>query len=289
MKPGKGYEFIILEDDPYDGVDPATPDTLIYDSGGEFAPQHPYKKDIPIAIDNITPVHYSFKTHTGEFLPTIITDMEVEGIIPEEGDEIGSFTGDDLCVGGLVWQGEEMHGLAIWHDDLSTPEKDGWEIGETIYFKFWDSSSETEYGLDSLSWSGFGDLSGDAGGAQRVENYSVTGLSFGHVIDNTLPIEFALNQNYPNPFNSSTALKFSLAENTLVTITIYDILGREVKRLINENLPVGHHTLTWTGSNDRNAPLPSGLYIYLIQAKADGGIVFKNSRKALLLRLFCPS
>ena len=286
MKPGKGYEFIILEDEPYVEEDPkpATPDTLIYNSGGEFAPQHPYKKDIPIAIDYIRPVHYSFQTHTGDFLPTIITGIEVDGVIPERGDEVGSFTGDDLCVGGLVWQGAEMHGLAIWHDDLSTPEKDGWEIGETIYFRFWDSSSETEYGLDSLYWGDNSDLSGDAGSAQRVENYSVTGLSFGYVLDNTLPIEFALHQNYPNPFNSSTLIKYSLAENALVTITIYDILGREVIRLVDDNQPVGHHTLTWTGSNGRNTPLPSGLYIYFIQAKVDGRIIFENSHKALLLR-----
>ncbi len=68
---------------------------------------------------------------------------------------------------------------------------------------------------------------------------------------------FYLNQNYPNPFNPSTNINFSIPNSGLVTLKIYDILGREVFDLLNDNISAGNHTILFNASN-----LSSGIYIY---------------------------
>jgi hypothetical protein len=69
---------------------------------------------------------------------------------------------------------------------------------------------------------------------------------------------FHLNQNYPNPFNPTTTIEFTLAENGNVSLKIYDVLGKEVATLLNDNLKAGVlHQVTFNASN-----LPSGIYVY---------------------------
>jgi len=75
--------------------------------------------------------------------------------------------------------------------------------------------------------------------------------------DELVPIQYALQQNYPNPFNPSTTIRFSIPKDCKVKLLIYDILGRQVAELINENLNVGSYEILFDGSN-----LSSGQYIY---------------------------
>jgi len=72
-----------------------------------------------------------------------------------------------------------------------------------------------------------------------------------------LPVNNALSLNYPNPFNPSTTIKYQIKESGFVTLKIYDVLGKEVAELLNENKEAGFYNLTFNASN-----LPSGLYIY---------------------------
>ena len=74
---------------------------------------------------------------------------------------------------------------------------------------------------------------------------------------NNLPAEFKLEQNYPNPFNPATTIKFSLPSQDNVQLKIYDIMGREVETLVNENMQAGIHEIKFDGSN-----LSSGVYFY---------------------------
>ena len=86
--------------------------------------------------------------------------------------------------------------------------------------------------------------------------------------------DFFLSQNYPNPFNPKTVIEFSLKERTDVTLKVYDILGNEVKTLINENLPVGKYKTDFSGEN-----FSSGIYIYQLKAGD-----FIKSQKMILLK-----
>jgi uncharacterized lipoprotein YddW (UPF0748 family) len=87
--------------------------------------------------------------------------------------------------------------------------------------------------------------------------------TIGDVEENDLILfQYQLSQNYPNPFNPTTKIDFSLAEGGETSLIIYDILGRRVKMLINENLERGNHSVTFDGSN-----LASGVYIYVLRSK----------------------
>ena len=82
-----------------------------------------------------------------------------------------------------------------------------------------------------------------------------------------VPEGLRLQQNYPNPFNSSTAIEFTLRQRQNVTLDIYNILGRHVRTLLNnENLPAGQHRMTWDGSGDDGTPVASGVYLYRLTA-----------------------
>ncbi|RPI18211.1 MAG: T9SS C-terminal target domain-containing protein [Ignavibacteriae bacterium] len=72
---------------------------------------------------------------------------------------------------------------------------------------------------------------------------------------------YSLSQNYPNPFNPSTQIKFSIPKSSFVTLKIYDILGREIKELLNEFKEAGNYNVTFDGSN-----LSSGMYFYKLIA-----------------------
>jgi hypothetical protein len=78
---------------------------------------------------------------------------------------------------------------------------------------------------------------------------------------NNLPANFALHQNYPNPFNPATTINYSLPKSGLVTIKVYDILGREIITLVNEINSPGNYTIQFNGSK-----LSSGIYFYRMQA-----------------------
>lgn len=79
---------------------------------------------------------------------------------------------------------------------------------------------------------------------------------------NTIPIEFALHQNYPNPFNPVTTIKYEVPKTSHVSLRIYNLLGQEVKCLIDEIIEAGYHEIEWNGSNNYGVPVANGVYFY---------------------------
>lgn len=90
-----------------------------------------------------------------------------------------------------------------------------------------------------------------------------------------MPKEFSLSQNYPNPFNPTTVIQYSVPAATMVTLKVYDILGREVETLVNEEKPVGRYEVNFDASR-----LSSGLYIYRLTA----GDNFISVKKMILFK-----
>jgi hypothetical protein len=80
-------------------------------------------------------------------------------------------------------------------------------------------------------------------------------------ISQSVPESYSLSQNYPNPFNPSTVIKFQVAGSRFVKLSIYDVLGREVSTLVNEQLKPGTYEVDWNASN-----YPSGVYFYKLAA-----------------------
>ena len=93
------------------------------------------------------------------------------------------------------------------------------------------------------------------------------------------PNVFSLHQNYPNPFNPTTLIKYDLAEDALVSISIYDVTGRMVKSLINMNQSTGDHSFRWDATNNIGEAVSAGMYIYTIQAGE-----YKDTKKMVLLK-----
>jgi hypothetical protein len=89
-----------------------------------------------------------------------------------------------------------------------------------------------------------------------------------------IPRQFSLQQNYPNPFNPSTTIKYELPRTGHVSLTLYDILGRDVSVLVNERRDIGIHEVKFDGSN-----LASGVYLYRLQAGD-----FVQTKRLLLLK-----
>jgi Secretion system C-terminal sorting domain len=90
----------------------------------------------------------------------------------------------------------------------------------------------------------------------------------------SLPGSFVLFQNYPNPFNPSTTISYQLSVNEFVTLRIFDVLGREVAKLVNERQTAGNHSITFNANN-----LPNGVYFYRLRANT-----FVETKKLTVLK-----
>ncbi len=93
-------------------------------------------------------------------------------------------------------------------------------------------------------------------------------------ISSGVPSEFSLEQNYPNPFNPETNIEFSIPKASFVTLSVYDILGREIEKLVNDNLSAGQYNVRFNASN-----YPSGVYFYKIEAPG-----FSKTNKMLIIK-----
>ena len=93
-------------------------------------------------------------------------------------------------------------------------------------------------------------------------------------LSQNIPTKFSLSQNFPNPFNPKTVIRYSLSSNSEVALKVYDILGREISTLVNENKQAGNYITEWNGEQ-----FPSGIYFYKLQAGN-----FSETRKFVLLK-----
>ncbi|MGE5497623.1 MAG: YCF48-related protein [Syntrophothermus sp.] len=130
--------------------------------------------------------------------------------------------------GGNTWSILPICSSQILHGVQFVNEKTGWVLGKNRIFK-----------------------TANGGIATIVNEYK----------EKNIPENFYLSQNYPNPFNPETKIKYSLPQKAFITITICDILGREVVRLVNEEKTAGSYEVQWNAGG-----LPSGIYFYQIKA-----------------------
>jgi len=102
-----------------------------------------------------------------------------------------------------------------------------------------------------------------------------------------IPIVFSLAQNYPNPFNPVTTIGYGLPADASVELVMFNILGQEVARLVDEKKNAGFHFVSWNGTNDLGKPLAGGIYLYQIRAKnvsPASGQGFVKTHKLILLK-----
>ena len=99
------------------------------------------------------------------------------------------------------------------------------------------------------------------------------------IIDQNLPVTYALYNAYPNPFNPITTLKYNLSEDSFVDVTVYDMLGNVVNNLVNKNQNYGSKSVQWNATNNQGESVSAGVYLYKIQAGD-----FSQTKKMVLLK-----
>jgi hypothetical protein len=120
----------------------------------------------------------------------------------------------------------------------------------------------------------------NGGGNSQEHKYDILSLIIGKdirnnkVVNKNIPFAYKLHQNYPNPFNPVTTIKYDIPQDNFVSVKIYDLLGREVKTLVNESKEPGFYEVLFDGSN-----LASGVYFCRIEAGD-----FADFRKMVLVK-----
>ena len=94
------------------------------------------------------------------------------------------------------------------------------------------------------------------------------------IINVSIPVNFELNNPYPNPFNSLTNIKYSLPIDSDVTLKVYNLLGKEISTLINQNIKAGYHSIVWDADN-----FSSGVYFVKLTTKE-----FSQTQKIILIK-----
>jgi hypothetical protein len=144
----------------------------------------------------------------------------------------------------------EFGGLRIV--DVSDPAN----LQEVGFYNTWGKSRDIDV-IGSLAYI----ADWDGGGLQIINNNLINPLSV-ETNSINLPARFQLEQNYPNPFNPITLIKYQLPLKSSVTLKIFDILGKEVETLVNEERDAGYYEVKFNGSN-----LSSGIYFYTLQTE----------------------
>ena len=95
----------------------------------------------------------------------------------------------------------------------------------------------------------------------------------------SIPVKFSLYQNYPNPFNPLTTIRYDIPANNFVTLGIYDMMGKMIKRLVSQKQDAGTVSVVWDGKNTNGEYVAAGVYIYLINAGD-----YSQTKKMILLK-----
>ena len=190
-------------------------------------------------------------------------------------DQAVQMTGDEFMADsffiGIEWElTNHLDTFALYSDSIGAELGDGynraWEKFEDGNYNDFGCILSPSYcwGYDIDMWIG----AVHSSDVVAIDNYDVI-----------FPDRLMVHNAYPNPFNPVTSLRYDLPQNEIINITIYDMMGRIVKTLVNGSQTAGFKSVQWDAKNDRNDPVSAGLYLYTIQAGD-----FRKTKKIVLLK-----
>jgi hypothetical protein len=198
----------------------------------------------------------------------------------QEGDILRAYANSNL-VGSINIIDEHLEGTrpidlvahgSVDLSDWNGPILSGYDKGDEIEIRLFSIEDQVELRVDY-------DLNVNVYGKNEQ-------MSFGNatVYDApALPTDFRLVQNYPNPFNPTTTIDYNVASNGFVSLKVYDVMGRLVKTLVDNQWAVAGQTsdysVTWNGLDDNSQKVSAGLYIYRLQSGS-----MSTSNKMILLK-----
>ena len=207
---------------------------------------------------------------SGEYLVLCRDSSDFSQIYPNVQNFIGEIDFGFSNGGELLRLLDDTEGLVdfVSYDD-SAPwpvEADGGGVTLELLNPTLDNNSFESWAVSSVEL-----------GTPGQQNSSFDALS--NDANGLLPSVFALHQNYPNPFNPSTNINYDLPQDSHVTVTIFDIIGKHVKTLVQDNQSAGFKTIRWDGKNQKDENVAAGMYVY--QIKSGLNVL---SKKMILLR-----
>ncbi len=114
---------------------------------------------------------------------------------------------------------------------------------------------------------------------QGIDVIAITDQDNVRIVKEDLPSRFTLHQNYPNPFNPNTVIEFELNKGSIVDITVFDLLGNSIKKIVNSYYNTGTSSVSWNGTNEEGHQVGSGLYFYILTVDKN-----QQVKKMLFLR-----
>jgi ligand-binding sensor domain-containing protein len=158
---------------------------------------------------------------------------------------------------GIIWAGAHSTDpdTGVVHGGLSRFDGETWNTFTLTDGMASNRVASLAEGLDGMLWIG------TDSGISKFDKIS----AFEHPIlvesIELLPSSFTITGNYPNPFNPATTIEFSLPIGGLVNLTIYNIMGQEIRTLITESMPAGTHSVRWDGRDNSGMAVSSGIYM----------------------------
>tara|TARA_B110000438_G_C15599112_1_gene557221 strand:- start:70 stop:846 length:777 start_codon:yes stop_codon:yes gene_type:complete len=225
-----------------------------------------YPMSVLASVNNNAMDNYKLSTRagapatTGESHLILVTGVEGDIMI---GDQLRAYA-DGSLVGSINIVQEHLSGthpidlVAVGGVDLSMyggPVLHGYENGDVIEIRHY--SNGMEYRVESnLSDTQYGNAMEMSVGTVSVSSEGVN------------PTEFGISGNYPNPFNPSTTIEYNVEASGHASLTVYDIMGRTVRTLVNEYKESGRpdYKVVWDGKDDHGQQVSAGLYLYTLRS-----------------------
>tara|TARA_B100001094_G_C18097981_1_gene754075 strand:- start:684 stop:1373 length:690 start_codon:yes stop_codon:yes gene_type:complete len=169
-----------------------------------------------------------------------------------------------------------IHSENLYSDTIETSYT-SWEISyENFINLFSDSLISSSFFYWDVSVSDF-DTSIVSSNGPFMFTVEVSELLLNNNL--VIPSEFKLHQNYPNPFNPVTKIQYDISSINNVSIIIYDLIGKNIKSLVNSKKPAGFYSVAWDGTNNFGETVSAGIYVYMIQTGE-----FRSTKKMVLLK-----
>ena len=198
-----------------------------------------------------------------------LTGYSVDNIFPGIPQQlVATFQGESVDLEWTISEAEDLSHYNVYRQNQSLEESALVFVSENNFY-----SDNVGTDGDFQYWVTAVDLSGNESDASEPAMVTLG------IVEEVLPLKFALLQNYPNPFNPSTQIMYTLPKTSFVKIVIYDMLGSKVRTLLSGSQDAGYKNVLWNATNDQGDPVSAGMYIYTIEAES-----FFASKKMILLK-----
>ncbi|MBW8332103.1 MAG: T9SS type A sorting domain-containing protein, partial [Prolixibacteraceae bacterium] len=216
------------------------------------------------AISTAVPEYFKtiWKGNGFDHMNFYLSEINSGTTVLKAGNEIGIYDGQ-ICVGAGVIQntGDQFYSFVVSADDPTTIEIDGFIKGHTPSFRVWDPVTNKETPIKEIEYYQGSNRVFEPMGTASIGINSITGL------DIELGAMTSLGNNYPNPFHNETTIPYVIGKETMVDISIYDMIGRKINTLVHGIIQPGSYTAVWKANDSKANRIKPGTYICKMQVE----------------------